>query len=152
MKKLILLFVGALSFISCEVDEGINTQMEYVEVSDIDLPEFFEFGEIYNIEVTYILPTACHAGAGIEAYLMNENASDRWEIFIAGVTTYDANAGECTGNNTNPERKDTFSLRIDEEGIYEFHLWTGMDSNNQPVYTIIEVPVGAPTEEPETED
>lgn len=150
MKKLILLFVGALTFASCEVDEGVNTQAEYAEVSAIDLPDFFEMGKIYDIEVTYLMPTACHAGAGVDVR-MNEDVTDRWEIFIAGVSTYDANAGECTGNNTNPERKETFSLRIDEEGPYVFNLWTGMDSNNQPVYTVIEVPVGAPSEEPETE-
>lgn len=148
MKKLILFFVGALTLMSCDIDEGVNTQVQYAEVSDIDLPEFFELGEVYDIEVTYLLPTGCHSTAGIDVRRINDLA-DRWEILVAGVASYDANAGECTRDNTNPERTETFTLRIDEETVYAFHLWTGMDNNNQPIFTIVEVPVGAPSEESE---
>ncbi len=150
MKKLIVLFVGSLLFWSCDIDEGENTQAQYAVVSAIDLPEFFELGEIYEIEVTYLLPSGCHSAAGIDAHRMNELA-EQWDIFVAGVSTYDANAGECTRANTNPERTGMFTLRVDEDITYIFHLWTGTDINNQPVYTIVEVPVGAPIEEVETE-
>jgi len=152
MKKLIVLLVCAVTLMSCSIDEGVNTQVEYGKVSAIDLPDFFELGETYQIEVTYLLPTACHSGAGVDVFRMNEDTSESWDIFIAGVTTYDANAGECTRDNSAAERKETFSLRIEEDVIYKFHLWTGVSSTNQPEYTIIEVPVGAPSEGEEEEE
>ena len=150
MKKLILFFVGALTLLSCDIDEGENIQMQYAEVSEIDLPEFFELGKTYNIEVTYLLPTGCHYSAGIDVRRIN-NSAERWEIFVAGVASYDSSAGECTRDNPNPERTGTFTIRIDEDTVYAFHLWTGTDNNNQPIFTIVEVPVGAPSGEVETE-
>jgi len=154
MKKLILLFVSSLVLVSCDTDDdGPRTLLTAAEVVDVDLPEFFEAGKTYDIDVTYLLPDACHTAAGINPQRgTNSNGEDEFrDIYISGVASYDSNLTECDKEveEDELEKKSTFKLSIDsdEDEPYTFFLWTGVDEDGENIFTQVVVPVGEPDEE-----
>ena len=142
MKKLALLIGCVFTFASCEVeDDGPVVLSEFAEVTEIDVPESFEEGETYEIDVTYLLPTACHQPAGIKAERGSLTGDERRDIYIAGVATYSSDLVECDEEEENLEQSSSFSITIDESDPYTFYLRTGVDVDNKPVFDTIEVPV-----------
>ncbi|RKS55318.1 hypothetical protein BC962_0278 [Gillisia mitskevichiae] len=151
MKKLILLFVSALVLVSCNTDDdGPRTLLVAAEVTNIDVPEFFEAGKTYDIDVTYLLPDACHTAAGIKAQRgSNSNGEEEFrQIYVTGVSSFDSNLTEC---NEEAEEEDlikeaTFNLSIptDEDEPYTFFLWAGLDENDENIFTEVVVSVGDP--------
>lgn len=144
MKKfLLLLFCSITLFLTgCTIDdEGPRIAAEFAEVTEIDLPEFFEQGKTYEIEVTYLLPSACHTAAGLDAKRGNAEGDGRRKIYIAGVSTYDQNMVTCNRESDDLEKTAKFSLGIEEDEPYTFYLWTGLNSELESEFTIIEVPV-----------
>ena len=142
MKKLALLIGCVFAFASCELeDDGPVVLREYAEVTEIDLPESFEEGETYEIDVTYVLPSACHQPAGLEAERGSLTGDERREIYIAGVATYSSDLVECDEEEENLEQSSSFSITIDENETYTFYLWTGVDVDNKPIFDTVEVPV-----------
>ncbi len=101
MKKLILLFCSLAVLTGCSVnDDGEKIVTEYAKVTNVDFPPYFELGESYELEVTYMLPSACHSAMGIDAFRLSDNGDENREIYIAGIAGIASNAGECTGSNT----------------------------------------------------
>lgn len=153
MKKLALLIGCVFVFIACDVEEQEPWKVPvYAEVTDVDLPESFELGETYTIEVTYLLPTACHEAAGLELDRGGNTGDEYRDIYIAGVATIYSDVTEC--NEEENEEEDlmetaTFSLTISVEEPYTFHLWEGVDEENKNIFTSIEVPVTAAEEDTE---
>src|SRR5690606_30554693 len=98
-------------------------------------------GKSYTIKVTYLLPTACHTAAGIEAKRGNTTGSQRRDVYIAGISRHDENQPECNRENGDLKKEASFSLLIDEDEPYTFYLWNGLDEDNQSKYTVVEVPV-----------
>lgn len=144
MKKLILLFACSLMFMSCEVeDDGPNLVMVASKVTGAELPEYFEKGKTYEIEVTYLLPDACHIPAGLQVNRGANIGNGRRDIFISGVASYEYGT-TCDKEDENLEETKTFILEITEDEPYTFYLWQGRDENHESIYTEIVVPVGAP--------
>lgn len=153
MKKLFLLMMATMVLMSCDVeDDGPRTSYDLAEVTATNLPEEFELGKTYEIEVTYLLPSACHLAAGLEARRGDAFGEGRRKIFVAGVASYDANVTNCDEEADEEDllKKEKFSIRIDEEDDYTFYLWTSYNSNLESQYDTIPVPVVAPA--PSTED
>lgn len=153
MKKLILLFLSSLFLVSCDVDDdGPRTLLTAAEVTAADLPDFFESGKTYDIDVTYLLPSACHTAAGINAQRgTNSNGEDEFrDVYITGVATYDANLTECgiEAEEGELDRETTFKMTIgaDEDEPYTFYLWTGVDEDDKNIFTEVVVPIGDPDE------
>lgn len=150
MKKIILLLLPVLLLSSCEVDDdGPVIAYDYAEVIEADLPESFILGNVYEIEVTYFLPSACHMAAGIDVRRGGLAGADRRKIYVAGVASYDANLANCDVEEDEEAmtKKGTFTVTIDEDEPFTFYLWTGTTSNGQNQFTTVEVPVsdGPPT-------
>lgn len=147
MKRLILFFLGLAVLSGCSMDDGEDIVSEYAKVTNVDFPPYFELGESYDLEVTYNLPSACHSAMGIDVFKVGSTGEANREIYIAGVVSYDRGAGECTRSNTDPERKEKFTIIIEEAEPYKFYLFQGLNSNNQAEYTTVTVRVGAPGEQ-----
>lgn len=142
MKKISILFFISLLLTSCSLeDEGVNFVYEFSVVSQTDLPASFEKGKTYTVKVKYLLPTACHTPAGIEAKRGNTIGEQRRDIYIAGIARKDANLNVCTTEEGNLEKESSFSILIDEDEPYTFYLWNGLNDENESQYTVIEVPV-----------
>lgn len=142
MKKIAFLVICTLMVAGCNIeDEGPGFIQVYAEVSGADLPESFERGKVYDIEVTYLLPNACHVGLGLYANRGGFEGSSRRDIYVAGVASGPATEAECTEEEEELEIEDSFSIRIDENEPFTFYLWEGVDENQKNVYTRIVVPV-----------
>lgn len=152
MKRIALLMILAVSLYSCSSDDdGPNVNYAFAEITEADLPDFFETGETYKLDVTYELPNACHTFATFDSneYADEENDST-YVIEIYALTSYDANLTECTEEGELSETKSTGDLNISSEDYnnYQFKFLTGVDENEDGEFLIIDVPVGEP--EPET--
>lgn len=134
--------MSAFTLMSCEIeDDGPDNVQVLAEVVDADLPEAFEVGKVYNIDVTYVLPDSCHDGLGLQAVRGALDGAARRDIYVAGVASKPAGEGECNEPDGNLQRESTFSLRIDEDETYTFYLWIGVDEEGESLYNEIEVPV-----------
>ncbi|WP_424492715.1 hypothetical protein [Salinimicrobium sp. GXAS 041] len=145
MKKLVLLLSCVFLLNSCEVDDdGPKFISYYSEVSEIDLPAYFEENEQYEIEVTYLLPTECHQPVGLEVSRGGSTGEDYRDIYVVGVSRMDASLGECGEEGTDVPATASFFITIDRDEPYTFYLWEGIDENDENIFTEIEVPVGEP--------
>ncbi len=152
MKKIALLMVFAVSLYSCDIDDdGPNVNYDFAEITDADLPDFFEIGESYDFEVTYELPNACNdfVTFNFEDYIDEENDSTL-VIEILALTSYDANITECTEEGELSETKTirNFNIISEDYNNYQFKFLTGVNEDDEGEYLIVDVPVGEP--EPET--
>lgn len=143
MKKFTLLFVASLLLVSCSMDDdGVRTSYQNSEVASTNLPESFEKNKTYTVEVTYLLPTACHTAAGIDVKSGSGTGDDRRDIYVVGISSYDANQTACNREEDDLERKASFTIQIDEEEPYTFYLWEGYDAEEEEnIFTVVEVPV-----------
>lgn len=150
MKKLILLAVCTFTLMSCELEsDEPGLVPELAEVTAVDLPDFFEEGKSYTIDVTYLLPTACHVAQGINANRGSAYGSGRRKIYVAGVAASQFGTTQCDEESDELEKESFFRLGIDEDMPYTFFLWKGKDEDGKDIYTEIEVPVGDPNAEEE---
>ncbi|NJY63039.1 hypothetical protein HC174_09750 [Salinimicrobium sp. CDJ15-81-2] len=148
MKKFLLLALFVFTLQSCELESDDPGWLpELVRVTDIELPEFFEEGKSYDIEVTYVLPTACHIPQGINASREALYGSGRRKIYVAGIAAKKFGEPVCQEESDDLEKTGSFRLVVDEDMPYTFFLWTGIDEAGKDLYTEIEVPVGEPTTE-----
>jgi hypothetical protein len=142
MKKIALIIMAAVLVTSCNIDDdGPRIAYEFSEVTETDLPESFEKGKTYKIDVTYLLPSACHTAAGLEVKRGNDSGAQRRDIYVVGIGRYDANLTQCNREDDELEREGSFSILIDEDEPYTFYLWSGVDDNMESQYTVVEVPV-----------
>ncbi|WP_298901045.1 hypothetical protein [uncultured Psychroserpens sp.] len=134
MKKIILLSFLMFSLFSCEIsDDNPNFYYEALPVESVDMPETFQFGETYEILLTYIKPTDCHVYNNL-FYESDLNQRD-----IAIVTAVFPDNG-CT--ELNEEEEVSFNFKVTNTGIYTFRFWQGEDSSSGlDTYLIVEVPV-----------
>ncbi|MGM0933597.1 MAG: hypothetical protein ACQEWD_09155 [Bacteroidota bacterium] len=154
MKKLAFLLLIAFSLVGCSLeDDGPNRLLEFAEITDADLPEYFERGESYDIVVTYLLPSACHAFNGFDAR-QGQGANSN-EIFIGVVTSYDANLTECNKEEDDLSREATLkdvTITGEVGTVYTFKFWIGQDSSGETQYYTVEVPVEDPDTTGEEEE
>lgn len=134
MKKLLLLSLSLLLFISCDTDDDYdNFYFEILPVKSVDIPEEFVMGEVYPITVTYEKPSNCYVYRNL--YYAKEN-NQRTVAPI--MTVYES-------NNCQPlvefEEDVTFNFIVTSNGSYVFKFWQGEDENGEDLYLTIEVPV-----------
>lgn len=153
MKKFILLFVSSIILLSCDVDDdGPRIRFVAAEVTAADLPEFFEAGDSYEIDVSYLLPSACHTAGGIDARREGFTGDEFRNIYITGIASYDANITVCDEDEEDElEREDSFKINIgnNEDESYTFYLWKGLDEDGENIFTEVVVPIGDPEDNDE---
>lgn len=151
MKRIALLILCVITLNSCSVDDnGPVILSANAKIVENNLPEYFENGKTYTVEVSYLLPDLCHQPLGLYLGRGKEFGEERRDIYVAGVVSYDAEQTEC---NVEPENESDlietkeFTIKIDEEEPYTFYFWTGMDSTGENIFETQIVPVGVPTGE-----
>lgn len=136
------LFVLALSIIltSCSLgDDAPNTYYELAKIVDNDLPDEFVYGETYDVQVDYLLPTECNLFQALDARRGGNSPEDRRDIYISIVTSVVSEDG-CDRNTPGGAGSSKFSITIDQTESYTFYFWTGVSGNN-PVYNEVTIPV-----------
>ena len=142
MKKLGLLLLSIIVLNSCSVesDEGPNVNYELAEITKNDLPEEFERGKSYSVNVEYTLPTECSTFAYLDARREGNISAERRNIYVAAISSTISNAN-CDGETEGETGVSSFSILIDEREDYKFYFWKGLDATNQPIYEEVIVPV-----------
>ncbi|MBD0831347.1 hypothetical protein [Aestuariibaculum sediminum] len=134
MKKLLLLSLSLLLFISCDTDnDEYNYYFEILPVESVDIPEEFVLGETYPITVSYNKPTSCYVFRNLYY------AKDNNERTVAPImTVYENNNCETLEDFTEDA---TFNFIVTSNGSYIFKFWQGEDENGDDIYLTYEVPV-----------
>lgn len=134
----LLLVASFTLFTSCDIDDDVNYHFEALQVKSVEMPEAFDYGEIYNIKVTYFRPNNCTFFEGFD--VVKEDLTTRKVVTIGTVIEDEE---ECTGSGEDLVATFNFEVLYDEP--YIFRYWTGEDANGEPTYLEITVPVNEDT-------
>jgi len=133
MKRLLFILLPLVIF-SCST--GDDTPVDHLQILPIEnaiLPNVFELDSTYNIQLTYLKPTNCHAFNDIY-YGVEAN-----ERTVAIITTVFGDITNCQEIAT--EQNASFNFRATELGSYVFKFWQGTNAADEDEYMVIEVPV-----------
>ncbi|MFB9051935.1 hypothetical protein ACFFVB_02475 [Formosa undariae] len=140
MKKLLLLFVAALTLASCDTDDDYSSNFTYgvlpTEVADI--PEGMEVGKIYRITVDYIRPTDCYSFYTLDYKRSTEDIEDAsGELIDTQVRTI-AVINRIFIEDDCEELDVTTQVYFDfepiSEGPYVFRFWVGEDEDGEDIF------------------
>lgn len=135
MKKLIFIFIVALAFNSCSLgdDGNLDFHLEYVPIENVTIPEEFQLGETYEINVSYFRPSTCYA---FNDFYYQVDLNERT---VAVINTVYENA-DCQPLDE-ALAETSFNFKATSNGTYVFKFWQGEDASGNDIYYIIEVPV-----------
>lgn len=135
MKQLFLICVFVLSMVSCslEDDSPNDFHFEILPIESVDIPEEFNFGQTYEIQVSYLRPSGC--------YVFNDfyYTSELNQRTVAVINTVYPNQPCEIFENELVEV--SFNFKVTSNGTYVFRFWQGEDENGNDMYFIVEVPV-----------
>ena len=130
-----LLLVASFALItSCDIDDDVNYHFEALQVKSVEMPEAFDYGDIYKIKVTYFRPNNCTFFEGFD--VVKEELTTRKVVTIGTVIE---DQDDCSG--TGEDLVATFNFEVLYDEPYLFRYWTGEDANGEPTYLEITVPV-----------
>lgn len=134
MKKL-LIFLITIVIYSCSQsdDSGSKDFQEWLPIETALVPTEFVLGETYEIVLTYLRPTDCHAFNDI--YYVKQGQ----ERTVAILSTVFSSNAPCAAIQT--ELEASFNFEATELGLITFKFWQGEDENGADTYLIVEVPV-----------
>ena len=141
MKKVLMpliLLVACSWFTACEVDDDSpNFYFTALTTVEANVPESFEFGETYDIEVTYLRPNGCTFFEGFD--VMQTAETDRDVVVIGFVLTDEDRA--CTQAVEEVVAILKFNVIYTEE--YKFRFYAGDDTDGNATYLEYTIPVAA---------
>ena len=138
MKKLLNVVVTALlvfGSVSCDNDDnsGLNVEFQELQIVDTQLPESFEFGNTYEIQVTFLRPDGCTYFQGFDVYPTDTTVR---EVVAVGARYADQ---ACTQEAV--EMTDSFLFKVIHDEPYTFRFYTGEDAEGNAEFIETEVPV-----------
>ncbi|RIV35035.1 hypothetical protein D2V08_06645 [Flagellimonas lutimaris] len=146
MKKVLMpfmLIVACSWFVSCEVDDDSpNFYFTALNTIEADVPESFEFGKTYDIEVTYQRPNGCTFFEGFDVVQTAETGRD--VVVVGSVLTDEDRA--CT--EAVEEVVAILKFNVIYTKDYVFRFYAGDDDQGNATYLEYSVPIaeeGAPT-------
>jgi hypothetical protein len=134
--KFMSIFIMLVIFSGCNDDDQNNYHdyhLEYIGVIDAEVPDKFNYGSTYRIDVTIELPNSCY-------YYY-----DQYEYFYEGTSrliypiAHVDDGVACTPDI----RTTTFSIPVQvlQSEPYIFKFYQGEDADGQDIFLTIEVPV-----------
>ncbi len=139
MKKVLMpifLFVACSWFSSCELDDDSpNFYFAALNAVEVDVPESFEHGKTYDIEVTYQRPNGCTFFEGFD--VTKTAKTDRDVVVIGSVLT----DGETACSQEVTEVVATLKFNVIYTDEYHFRFYAGEDEDENPIYLEYTVPV-----------
>ena len=147
MKKLMLIVLLGLLMNSCSTDDDVpNIEYGLAPITNSEFPAYFEPGKSYDLNLTYRLPTTCNTFLGFDGGREDESSQ---EFFIYALTSRDRDLTNCISDDPTLTKQGTIrnflvSDNLDEDEVFIFKLWKGTDSEDNPIYETIQVPVGEP--------
>lgn len=138
MKRLLLLVIIIILSTGCSSDDDAGDLMQNLaSVLSVDMPETFEFGQTYEIEILYKRPTSCHTFTGLDV------SRDENEITIGVVTSFRTSNPNCVETG-NLQATNTINFVAERDDFYIFKFWQGRNAAGTDQFLTIEVPVTPP--------
>ncbi|WP_412985020.1 hypothetical protein [Pontimicrobium sp. IMCC45349] len=132
--KYLIVVMLALTITSCsDDDDGHAFYLEYAKVLNANVPEQFQYGHTYQINMTVELPNSCYFFYNQFDYFYDGNS--RLVYPIAHVDIEDT----CEPIITEDEL--IISVRALQSEPYLFKFYQGKDENGEDLFLTIEVPV-----------
>lgn len=134
MKRIVFILSVFFLVTSCDVgDDGSSVLYSYVAVQNVDIPDSFELGKTYDIEVEYVLPNDCFAFSGFEVFASNPNTRTVRPVAFT-------NQDNCPDKSTSLEKRN-LKFQVIRAEDYLFKFLTGVDDQGQEVFMEFTVPV-----------
>ncbi|NRR91522.1 hypothetical protein HSX10_08090 [Winogradskyella undariae] len=135
MKKyalLILVFITTLT--SCSIDDD-NSDLFYVNfmpIESVDIPEYFVYGETYEIFMTYTKPNSCYF---FRDFYYAIDGNER-------IVAIENNVYQEDNCDETPE-SETVSLNfyVTSNETYLFKFYQGKDEEGVDQFLLVEVPI-----------
>ncbi len=140
MKRLyVLLCAGIVAIISvsCSIDDD-QTNFKYATLKTVsaNLPDTFELGRVYKIDVKMLRPDDCTYS---ETFDVRRDFTDSINIRTVAAIGLVLDEAECTV--VNDSIQNSFQFEVIYTKPYLFKFYTGDDENGKPEFLEIEVPV-----------
>jgi len=132
LRKIFFVIFAVVFMVSCSDDDSNDYHYELLAIEDAVVPEQFEYGGIYNISVSYIVPDDCYVNNDI-LYEYDNNARN------VAVISLVAESSDC--ETIEVEKELIFQVQALQPSPYLFRFWQGEDDNGEPIYLTVEVPV-----------
>lgn len=118
---------------SCSIDDdNSHFTIKTLPIKEAIVPDFFEFGQVYEITVFFDLPDACHSF--YDLFYQHQGTAR-----IVAINSLVDNRSTCTLAVI--EKEYTFTVRAIQEEDYTFKFWKGTDSNGDDIFEEVIVPV-----------
>lgn len=129
----------AAVFVSCSIDDDqTNFRYTTLETVNANVPDTFELGRVYNIDVNLLRPDECTFTETFDVRRSFTDSTNVRTVSAIGIVIEEEN-GECA--EVNEEIQDTFRFEVLYTKPYVFRFYTGDDENGEPEFLEIEVPV-----------
>lgn len=127
----------ALVVLSCSLDDD-RTNFNYttLETVSASLPDTFELGRIYNVDVKLLRPDECTFS---ETFQVQRDFTDSTNIRTIAAVGIVLEEDECA--EANDEIQDTFRFEVLYTDPYLFRFYTGDNAEGEAEFLEIEVPV-----------
>ncbi len=135
MKRIALLLFVSLIGISCSMNDDYNDfYYGIVPVESFELPESFNYGEVYTIILLYKIPTNCHSDPKL--YYEKEN-----QTRIIAIQSIVANRDNCEPIPEESLKELKFQFHASSQTPYIFKFYKGNDENGVEIFEEVTVPV-----------
>ncbi|MGB7392951.1 MAG: hypothetical protein WA913_01020 [Pricia sp.] len=142
MKRLYVMMCAiatALTAVSCDFDDdGVNFNYTTLRTVDAELPDSFDFGRVYTVNVDLLRPDDCTL-AEVETFDVRQTSTDSTNIRTIAAIGIVLDNEECA--EVEQEFQDSFQFEVRYTDPYVFRFYTGDDANGDPEFLEIEVPV-----------
>lgn len=140
MKRLYVLLCAitvAVISVSCSLDDD-QTNFKYatLETVSANLPDTFELGRVYNIDVKLLRPDECTFS---ETFDVKRDFTDSTNIRTVAAIGIVIDEPECA--KANDEIQDAFQFEVLYTKPYVFRFYSGTDESGEAKFLEIEVPV-----------
>ncbi len=140
MKRLyVLLCAGivAVVSVSCSLDDD-QTNFKYatLETVSANLPDTFELGKVYKIDVKMLRPNECTYS---ETFDVSRDFTDSTNIRTVAAIGIVLDQADCAV--VNDSIQNSFQFEVIYSNPYVFKFYTGDDENGDAEFLEIEVPV-----------
>ncbi len=127
---------AALS-VSCSIDDD-QTNFKYTTLKTVNasLPDTFELGRVYNIDVKMLRPDECTFS---ETFDVVRDFTDSTNIRTVAAIGIVLDQADCAV--VNDSIQDSFQFEVIYTKPYLFRFYTGDDTNGEAEFLEIEVPV-----------
>ena len=132
IKKIFFVLFAVILMVSCSDDDSYEYHYELLPIEDAVVPEEFIRGEVYDISVTYIVPSD---------YYVNSDILYEYDLEARNVAVISLVIESNDVETINVEQELTFKVHALQKSPYLFRFWQGDDDNGDPIYLTIEVPV-----------